>query len=65
MSLKRSSTFVDERHPDHIRSLETLNIFALRANYMAQFRDYLESEGINTDDPVETARCLSVPTKIF
>ena len=53
MSLKRSSTFVDERHPDHIRSLETLNIFALRANYMAQFRDYLESEGINTDDPVE------------
>ena len=53
MSLKRSSTFVDEKHPDHIRSLETLNIFALRANYMAQFRDYLESEGINTDDPVE------------
>ena len=53
MSLKRSSTFVDERHPDHIRSLETLNIFALRANYMAQFRDYLESEGINTDDPVK------------
>ena len=35
-------------HPDHIRLLETLNIFALRANYMAQFRDYLESEGINT-----------------
>ena len=40
-------------HPDHIRLLETLNIFALRANYMAQVRDYLESEGINTQDSIE------------
>ena len=32
---------------------ETLNIFALRANYMAQFRDYLESEGISTQELVE------------
>ena len=30
----------DGSHPDDIRLLETLNIFALRANYMAQFRDY-------------------------
>lgn len=48
MSLKRSSALQDGQHPDHIRLLETLNIFALRANYMAQFRDYLESEGIDT-----------------
>ena len=53
MSLKRSSALIDGPHPDHIRLLETLNIFALRANYMAQFRDYLEGEGINTEDPVE------------
>ena len=53
MSLKRSSALNDGSHPDHIRLLETLNIFALRANYMAQFRDYLESEGINTQELVE------------
>ena len=53
MSLKRSAALAGERHPDNIRLLETLNIFALRANYMVQFRDYLESEGINTQDLVE------------
>ena len=51
MSLKGSSTANDGPHPKRIRLLETLNIFALRANYMAQFRDYLEGEGIGTDDP--------------
>ena len=53
MSLKRSSALTDGTHPNHIRLLETLNIFALRANYMAQFRDYLESEGISTQAPEE------------
>ncbi len=53
MSLKRSSALNDGTHPGNIQLLETLNIFALRANYMVQFRDYLESEGISTDDPVE------------
>ena len=53
LTLKRSSTLNDGPHPDHIRLLETLNIFALRANYMAQFRDYLESEGINTQESYE------------
>ena len=47
MSLQRSSALSGE-HPDWIRVLETLDIFAVRADYMAQFRDYLESEGINT-----------------
>ena len=51
MSLKRSSALIAEKHPDYIRLLETLNIFALRANYMTQFRDYLESEGIDTQEP--------------
>lgn len=46
-SLKRSSA-IDGEHPQHIRLLENLNIFAVRANYMAQFREYLEREGVET-----------------
>lgn len=41
LSLKRSAA-LEGAHPKHIRLLETLNIFAVRVNYMAQFRDYLE-----------------------
>ena len=52
MTLKRSSA-LDGRHPDHIKLLETLNIFAVRANYMAQFRDYLEREGVATEGLLE------------
>ena len=51
-SLKRS-TALDGKHPEHIRLLETLNIFAVRANYMTQFRDYLEREGVDTGGHVE------------
>ena len=47
MTLKRSSAPETEgNHPEQIGLLETLNIFAVRANYMAQFRDYLEREGV-------------------
>ena len=52
MSLKRSSALNGD-HPDHIRLLETLNIFALRANYMVQFRDYLEREGVPTESLID------------
>ena len=51
-SLKRSSA-LDGKHPDHVGLLETLNIFAVRANYMSQFRDYLEKEGVETEGAVE------------
>jgi hypothetical protein len=51
-SLKRSSTLVGS-HPEHVGMLETLNIFAVRANYMAQFREYLEKEGVETEGAVE------------
>lgn len=47
-SLKRSGA-LDGSHPDHIGLLETLNIFAVRANYMTQFRNYLEREGVETE----------------
>lgn len=52
MSLKRSTALPGE-HPKHIAILEKLNIFAVRADYMAQFRDYLEREGVDSDPPVE------------
>ncbi len=52
MSLKRS-TPEDTQRPNNIALLETLNIFAVRANFMAQFRDYLEREGVPTQEPVQ------------
>ena len=51
-TLKRSSA-LGGSHPEHLPLLETLNIFAVRANYMSQFRDYLEKEGIETEGDVE------------
>jgi len=50
-SLKRSAA-IDGEHPPHLRLMETLNIFAVRANYMAQFREYLEREGVETEGHV-------------
>jgi len=52
MILKRSAV-LDGPHPKHIGLLETLNIFAVRANYMAQFRAYLEREGVETEPVIE------------
>jgi len=48
-SLKRSDA-LDGDHPDNLQLLETLSIFGVRARYMAQFRDYLAEEGIDTDE---------------
>lgn len=51
LSLKRSAA-LDGKHPAHVGLLETLNIFAVRANYMSQFREYLEKEGVETEGDV-------------
>jgi hypothetical protein len=51
-SLKRSSA-LDGEHPHQLRLLETLEIFAVRANYMAQFREYLEREGVEPEGSIE------------
>lgn len=59
MSLKRSAA-LQGPHPPHIALLETLNIFAVRADYMAQFREYLEREGVETEPVVE----LLLPVQI-
>jgi hypothetical protein len=50
-SLKRSSA-LDGSHPEQLPLLETLNIFAVRANYMHRFREYLEKEGVETEGDV-------------
>ena len=58
MSLKRSR-HIDGSHPGNIELLETLNIFAVRADYMKKFRKYLEHEGLEAEDPVT----LRVPVR--
>ncbi len=62
-SLKRSSA-IDGKHPEHVSLLETLNIFAVRANYMSQFREYLEKEGVETVGGVELPLAIR-PNKDF
>lgn len=52
LSLKRSSA-LDGQHPPYVNLLEMLNIFAIRANYMSQFREYLEREGVETDGHIQ------------
>ncbi|HDK5263273.1 TPA: DEAD/DEAH box helicase family protein [Klebsiella pneumoniae] len=50
-SLKRSLTH--ERPKGlHLDKLETLNIFGVKADYMAAFKDYLREEGITPSDEV-------------
>lgn len=50
-SLKRSTP---QQRPKglHLDKLETLNIFGVRASYMAAFKDYLKEEGITPSDEV-------------
>lgn len=50
-SLKR--TLPQERPQGvHLDKLETLNIFGVRASYMAAFKDYLREEGITPSDEI-------------
>lgn len=53
--LKRSRSLEDKSVviPQNIELIETLNVFGLRADYMAQFKDYLEEEGLPTDSTIE------------
>lgn len=48
-NLKRSSHVPSVQPPKHLRMLETLNVFGVHANYMRQFREYLEEEGVPTE----------------
>ena len=53
LSLKRSGQAQlpgGVERPRHIAVLETLGIFGIHADYMAQFRDFLKEEGLPTND---------------
>ena len=51
--LKRSTRLDGVQVPEGVKVLETLNVFGVRAQYMQQFREYLEEEGLPTDDDRE------------
>lgn len=40
----------DVARPAHLPTLETLNIFGIKADYMAQFREFLEEEGLPSNE---------------
>src|SRR6516164_7946952 len=53
MSLKRSGKTQlpdNVERPKYISTLETLGIFGIHADYMAEFRKHLEEEGLPTND---------------
>ena len=53
MSLKRSRwAKLPEgmKRPDFVETLETLHVFGVRADYMAQFREFLTDEGLAVDN---------------
>jgi superfamily II DNA or RNA helicase len=54
-TLKRHSELHDPSitHNQYLTQLETLNIFGIRADYMEQFKAYLEEEGVPTEDNIE------------
>jgi hypothetical protein len=51
-SLKRSRCY-DAGLEGKYQAVETLNIFGVKADYMRQFKEYLEEEGVPTDERVE------------
>lgn len=49
-SLKRSRRLEEQAAPKNIETLETLDIFGIRADYMRQFKEYLEDEGLPANE---------------
>jgi len=54
-SLKRSTHLDQDQRPEmkiprDLRALETLQIFGIRADYMQQFKEFLEEEGLPAND---------------
>ncbi|MDA8654088.1 DEAD/DEAH box helicase family protein [Alphaproteobacteria bacterium] len=54
-TLKRHSALREQgiTYNQYLTQLETLNIFGIRADYMEQFKAYLEEEGVPTEDNIE------------
>jgi len=52
MSLKRSAYLAKPELtiPPYLKWLETLNVFGIKAEYIQQFKEFLEEEGVKTDN---------------
>lgn len=67
MSLKRSAAMKDDipfeirKRAVHLPILETLNVFGLRADYMAQFKKFLEEEGVPKNDGTDNIEKINLP----
>jgi len=48
--LKRSHRIIGFSAPKDIERLETLNVFGIHADYMRQFKEYLEDEGLPANE---------------
>lgn len=67
MSLKRSDRLDQDQRPEtkipkEIKPLETLQIFGIRADYMQQFKEFLEEEGLPAND--SNFVTVEIPTMI-
>ncbi|WP_387407203.1 DEAD/DEAH box helicase family protein [Priestia aryabhattai] len=64
-SLKRSEALKgsvpEVTNFEYLKFIETLNIFGIRADYMQQFKEYLEEEGIKTDVDFEEFMLPVIP----
>lgn len=49
-TLKRSGFATPAEQPEHIQSLETLNVFGVQADFMEKFKKFLEDEGLPSND---------------
>ncbi|MCL1051878.1 DEAD/DEAH box helicase family protein [Shewanella abyssi] len=56
-SLKRSNHIPGMKHPKHLPLLETLNVFGIRSDYMKEFEEYLEEEGVGE----QTTEVITLP----
>jgi superfamily II DNA or RNA helicase len=60
-SLKRSSHARPMGAPQHIRLIETLNVFGVQADFMEKFRKFLEDEGLPASDNKHT---MQIPMNV-
>lgn len=64
-SLKRSR-YLPGPHPNHIETIETLKIFGIQANYLQNFKDYIDKENIPTWDlPITTVKLEPFPEELY
>ncbi|MDR1902359.1 MAG: DEAD/DEAH box helicase family protein, partial [Treponema sp.] len=63
-SLKRSSAMKKNilgfEPPPHLPYIETLNIFGVKANYMQQFNEFLQNEGLPPSKTISSPRFIPV-----